>query len=605
MRNLILTFLSIVMFTGLSNSQVTTLWEKSATAGTKPVWETGSVNRGIGSGFVGANARLYIVTRSASFGGKQILIFNATSGDSVGMLDTTGLVGGLYAVNDVEVSSDGIIYVGNMTLDATTTSFKVYAYLSEGAAPVEVINYTSTAAMRLGDKFTVTGSTADNSVTIWAAAANATGDVVKFTTTDNGTTFIPQVLNVGTLVSFSSAAVGALANGDFYFNAHGMNAQKFSSTGSLIGTIPNTVLGTSGSSVKYLSTFLGSEYILANDLLTANNGAKIIKVPGGVPSAASLVGSTPVLGSTSAGGLGDVSVLKISHYVFNVFVLATNNGFGAYQVDLTPQLSGDYYIPQGSNPQGFNTLNDAVATLNVGVITGAVNFLLDADTLRENSITFNANLSAINNVTVKPAPGKNVLLIVKPSASKGNGIQLIGFDKGHVTFDGSNNGSISRNLIVTTDSDAVAVPFGLNTSDADTVVLKNLVIKNLDNVTTNFRYGAVINDKDGVWGFRVENCQIGTAARPVRRDGIAPWGATAPNQFSIVNNEIYCGTRGVATLYLTESEIIGNTINILPTLLLQLMHTTMVFTLPDRQAASIFLEIQLTVSKKPLMPLPI
>ena len=53
--------------------------------------------------------------------------------------------------------------------------------------------------------------------------------------------------------------------------------------------------------------------------------------------------------------------------------------------------------------------------------------------------------------------------------------------------------------------------------------------------------------------------------RPVRRDGIAPWGTTAPNQFSILNNEIYCGIRGVTTLYLTESEIIGNKINILPT----------------------------------------
>jgi hypothetical protein len=32
-----------------------------------------------------------------------------------------------------------------------------------------------------------------------------------------------------------------------------------------------------------------------------------------------------------------------------------------------------------------------------------------------------------------------------------------------------------------------------------------------------------------------------------------------------VNNEIYCGTRGVATIYLENSEIIGNTINVLPT----------------------------------------
>ncbi len=251
----------------------------------------------------------------------------------------------------------------------------------------------------------------------------------------------------------------------------------------------------------------------------------------------------------------------------------SNSGGGATTQDVTvdgsvtaePVLSGDYYIPQGSNPQGFATLYDAVTTLNTTVVNGTVNFLLDADTLRENSFTFNANLSADNNVVVKPAPGRDVCLIVTPGASMGNGSQLIGFDKGHVTFDGSNDGSTSRNLIVTTETDDARVPFGLNTSNADTVVLKNLIIKNLDNVTLNFRYGAVINDKNDVWGFRVENCQIGTATRPVRRDGLAPWGTSAPNQFSFVNNEIYCGTRGVTTLYLTESEIIGNTINVLPT----------------------------------------
>ncbi|MBE0538888.1 MAG: T9SS type A sorting domain-containing protein [Ignavibacterium sp.] len=561
MKKIIFTIFALIYLTGTGYSQVTTLWEKSATAGTKPAWETGSSTRGIGYGLVGTDHRLFVVNRNASFGGKQIFIFNAATGDSVGKLDTTGISGGTLVLNDVEVSSDGKIFACNV---AAGGFFKVYKYDTELSVPVTVINYDATGK-RLGDKFTITGSTADNSIIIWAASATATGEIVKFTTTDNGTTFTPQVVSIGTLVSFSSAAVGPMSNGDFYFNAHGMNAQKFTSTGTLIGTIPNATLGTSGSALRFMSTFTGNEFVVANDLLATVNNAKIIKIPGGVPASATLFAATPVLGLTSAGGLGDVSIQQVSNFLFNVYVLSTNNGFGAYQVDLRTPLAGDYYIPQGINPQGFATLGDAVTAINTGLVNGTVNLILDADTLRESSFTFNANLSAVNNVVVKPAPGRNVVLIVAPGASMGNGIQMIGFDKGHVTFDGSNDGSTSRNLIVTTETDAVAVPFGLNTSNADTVTLKNLIIKNLDNVPVNFRYGAVINDKDDVWGFRVENCQIGTPTRPVRRDGIAPWGATAPNQFSILNNEIYCGTRGVATLYLTESEIIGNTINLLPT----------------------------------------
>lgn len=568
MRKLVLTFLAIVLTVGLGYSQVTTQWEKSATAVTKPYWDAGSVTRGIGYGLVDSNHRLYVVNRHADFSGKQIFIFNALTGDSVGRLDTTGLAGGTFPVNDVEVSTDGVIFVGNLTTNSSTSAFKVYKYTGEVAVPVVAVDYTSVTGYRLGDKFTVTGSTADNSVIIWAANATATGEVVKFTTTDNGVTFSPEVISVGTLASFSSAAVGPLSNGDFYFNAHGMNPRKHTSTGTLIGAIPNAAMGTSGSAIRHLHTFLGDEYVVANDVLTSANNAKILKVPGGVPTSATLFAATSVLGSTSAGGLGDVAVQKVSNYIYNVFVLATNNGFGAYQVDLRTPLAGDYFIPQGANPQGFATLNDAVTSLNINGASAPVSFVLDADTLRENSFTFNSTLSAVNNLVIKPAPGRDVVLIVSASASVGNGPFMIGFNSGYVTFDGSNNGTDTRNLLVTTEqmSPTVDVPFTINNADADNVVLKNLMIKNIVNGQTNFRYGAVINDLGGVVGFQVVNCQIGTVLRPVRRDGLAPWGGGATaNQFSFVNNEINCGTRGVATIFLVDSEIIGNTINMMPT----------------------------------------
>ncbi len=249
--------------------------------------------------------------------------------------------------------------------------------------------------------------------------------------------------------------------------------------------------------------------------------------------------------------------------LFTLFII-----FACIQIGKGQALSGDYYIPQGVNPQGFATLNAAVTSLNANGASGTVNFILDADILSETSFTFSAALSSENNVIVKPAPGRNVILNVTSSASVGNGPFMIGFTKGFVTFDGSNNGTTSRNLTISTEQlvPVVDLPFSLNHADADNVVLKNLIIKNTVEGQTNFRYGAVINDLGGVTGFRLENCQIGTALRPVRRDGVAPWGGGAvANQFSIISNEIYCGTRGVATIYLTNSEIIGNTINILPT----------------------------------------
>ena len=247
MKKVFFTIFALLYAASIGYSQVTTLWEKSATAGTKPAWETGSTTRGIGYGLVGANQRLYVVNRNAAFGGKQIFIFNAATGDSVGMLDTTGISGGTLAVNDVEVSTDGKIFVCNL---ASGGFFKVYRYDSEVAAPLTVINFDATG-QRLGDKITITGSTADNSIIIWVAdATSASGLVHKFTTADNGTTFTPQTIDIGSPATASSAAVGPLSDGSFYWNSHGTNASKYDNTGTLIGAIPNTTLGTSGSAMR-------------------------------------------------------------------------------------------------------------------------------------------------------------------------------------------------------------------------------------------------------------------------------------------------------------------------------------------------------------------
>lgn len=230
-----------------------------------------------------------------------------------------------------------------------------------------------------------------------------------------------------------------------------------------------------------------------------------------------------------------------------------------------PLAAGDYYIPKGSNALGFDSLHIAVDSINANGVTGTVYLILDADTLREPSFTFSADLSADNNVVVKPAAGRNVCLIVAGGPSHGNGDQLIGFDKGYVTFDGSNDGTNSRNLTVTTEQAGIEVPFGLNTADADAIVIKNLIIKNLDNGAGNFKYGVVSNDVGGN-SFTVDNCQIGSADFPVYRDGVAVWGDwTNGSAVAVVtNNEIHAGARGISTYIAGECQFNNNTIYMHP-----------------------------------------
>jgi len=499
MRKTIFTFLAIIFTVSIGYSQVTTLWEKSAGATSLPTWfsATGSTERGLGYGFVGGNHRVFVPTRNGTLGGKQIFIYNAVTGDSIGFLDTTGLAGGTFVINDVEVSDNGKIFVANL---ASGGFFKVYKYDSLTAAPINVINYDATGK-RLGDKFTVTGSTADNSIVIWAAGAN-TQEVVKFATTDNGVTFTPTVLPLTGLTGtgFGSASVGPYENGKFYWNAGGWNPKKYNADGTVAGTIPGTVVATGSNAIRFIKSFLGDEYVVTFAHGSPNENGRIVRVRFSNPDSSVIYGVTNPLGINANGnGTGDVAVQKVSDLVYNIYVLSTNNGFGAYRLDISiPPLSGNYYIgapgtgPGGSNPQ-FATLREAFNILNDATFTGDCNFYITSDITETYTPAVGLGL-AINptpfTVTFKPYSGVQPIITLNYPTdlnSGPSGALVIGIpSKGNVTWDslrttkniiidGSNTvGGTTRDLTIQTSLTAQRNAFPLTiVGDVSDMVVKN------------------------------------------------------------------------------------------------------------------------------------
>jgi hypothetical protein len=138
-----------------------------------------------------ANNHLYLVDRN---GGNNIRILDGTSGNLLGSLDMTGVTGGTFPVNMIDVSDDGIIYAANLTTDTDTTPFKVYRWANEAAMPTvafdsSVTAITAGADTRIGDTLAVIGAGSGTRIATGGNVATAAGDpadnsFVVLTTTD-------------------------------------------------------------------------------------------------------------------------------------------------------------------------------------------------------------------------------------------------------------------------------------------------------------------------------------------------------------------------------------------------------------------------------------
>jgi len=138
--------------------------------------------------------------------------------------------------------------------------------------------------------------------------------------------------------------------------------------------------------------------------------------------------------------------------------------------------AGTYYVGAGGN---YPTLTAAINAYNTSCPGGPVIFeLMDAAFNEAAAMTImaNAGASAVNTLTIRPAAG--ITSIVSASVANGPVLKILGK---HISIDGSNNGSASRNLTITNSNTTVpnVIWIGSTGSTAVThVTVKNTVIIN-------------------------------------------------------------------------------------------------------------------------------
>ena len=245
-KNLLSTIVGACIVLALSidiHAQVmNTLWERTSRTGAEdvlPTWFTVGSVRGMAYGTFNGVEKIYAADRANS----TIRVMDAATGADLApdsTFDLSGVTGGTFAMNDVELSDDGVIFLGNLTTDASASPFRLYWWTTEGGAYADSLTITTATAQRLGDKFSVKGSVSDNSIEIWLPAAGSDPGIIHvLTTTDNGSSWDIETITLsGTNTAIPANAdaepleVGRM--GDFYLVGNGSSPKRYDSSGAYI-----------------------------------------------------------------------------------------------------------------------------------------------------------------------------------------------------------------------------------------------------------------------------------------------------------------------------------------------------------------------------------
>ena len=282
---------------------------------------------------------MYVVSRKT---GTLIKVINGVDGtDLPDVSNYTGVSGGTFLLNDVEVSTNGSILACNLTTATNTSAFKVYRWDTEGGVPSVYINFLNTGNtandLRLGDNFSVTGDISANAVIFAAGKVGSTAvyKVVRWIVT-GGVLGAPTVISIPALaVSATTISVTPLtvsANPDFLLKAGGSTLYKYNADGTITTeSIANTVIPLSSNDSKYFEVG-AKKYVASYIYGPGGENVKLVDVTAGLATAFT-VALTPTLGTVAngngSGGLGLKVIPDLVDGISNtvtVYALGGNNG---------------------------------------------------------------------------------------------------------------------------------------------------------------------------------------------------------------------------------------------------------------------------------------
>ncbi|MDZ7797871.1 MAG: family 10 glycosylhydrolase [Candidatus Marinimicrobia bacterium] len=316
-----------LMYFKTRDENIETLWQYAAITEDLPVFLSGdSASSGLALKVDNGDSLLFVV--SSSTGNTGVTVLNARNGEMLYMtLDLSGVEGGTYALRDIEVSEDGVIYACNGAVPGET--FKIYQWTDPSQSP-DVVYRADDIAYRLGDHITVSGRRDDGSIVIYAPASMS-GKLVKLEWDNTAGGFNGQQIRLQNNNLGNACMAEVPGSDDMFVNSTGMDLIRYSRIGMFDEWTRNNPAMPIDANAIASFEYGGRNFVAAYS--ASSEAVHVIDASDNL-SEASPAGSTYRLGiNENPTADGDVEVLNNGDGTFIIYVLGNNNGLAAYTYD--------------------------------------------------------------------------------------------------------------------------------------------------------------------------------------------------------------------------------------------------------------------------------
>jgi hypothetical protein len=346
--------------------------------GTHPYVSTGNTERGFSYNPMTGN--LVLVARQNVAGiSNNVRVLSGTTGADLGGLNNTGVTGGTFPINMVDVAEDGAIYACNLSTSAGSP-FRVYKWddeVSGQTTPPTVAFDSISGVARTGDSFAVYGGISVVPAIFAAAGSNAvSASNFVIGALDGTNTPAPYLSVPGTTPTSNDYRLGlTFVDADTIIGNQGGTARMTSFSGASATVDASIAMGTASRRPLDYAVIAGRPVLATIDTASSTVAVLDLSTPSS-PIVLATGNNTVGVLTANGNGTGAVAWGAIAGNSAVLYAMSSNQGIQAFIVTLSPLASTMNYgvgcdglaLTANSTPAFGNSTFELVVS-NVPVIS--------------------------------------------------------------------------------------------------------------------------------------------------------------------------------------------------------------------------------------------